>query len=261
MPEALTSLFDPSPDIDNFAQMDGEVFCQFEGPKLIFRSLLDSGASYPSIRLSDLQDLGIFPEWYGAQSVCRMMTANGVVNRRIYELHVEIAGNEGTPIVDPANPVNPAYSRYVGGLSPVVLYDGDPLADENGAETNGRLSGIMPFLAPYVSITPSRNTILMGEDRNDVLGGHKMPPTRKWMVGLTQDPTSRQSWPNFGDPLIRFSHRGGRLIDEDIAPGVSRLTSNVGQANEASHLNDPKGAFVNQGVIDPTVLRNKRARP
>lgn len=47
-----------------------------------------------------------------------------------------------------------------------------------------RLSGNMPFVAPYVAITQSNNMILLGENRNDVHGGHKMPPHRRWMVGL-----------------------------------------------------------------------------
>ena len=177
-----------------------------------------------------------------------------MVSRRIFELHVEIAGNPGSAIIDPDNPVNPAYSRYVGGLSPVIFDEDEPKPDENGGIMNNRLSGIMPFLAPYVSITPSRNTVLLGEDRNDVLGAHKMPPTRKWMVGLAQDPTSRAYWPNFREPLIRFSHRKGLLVDEDLRPGVSKLTANVGLWNEQSHVNDPRSAFQNQPIVDPTIM-------
>ena len=254
MPESATEGFFPSPDEDKLIEVGDTVWCQWEGPKLFFQSLLDSGASYPSLYGKDLEALGIDRAHYGAQSVISAMTSNGVVDRRIYELHVEIGGNQGTPIIDPNNPVNPRYPRYIGGLSPVTLMAGEQQADENGQVYNERLSGVMPFCAPYVSSTPSKNTILFGEDRNDVLGAHKMPPTRRWMVGLDQLPASRDSWQNFQDPLIRFSHRGGLLVDEDLAPGKSKLTVNVGQANEKSILTDPRGDFQNQPVVDPTVV-------
>lgn len=252
MPES--SGFEPSPDIKTLTDVGDATFCQCEGPKVTIQSLLDSGASYPSLYQSDFQALGILKSNYGAQSLVKIGTANGLVDRRVYEVHVEIAGNPGTLIIDPNNPVNPAYPRYVGGLSPVIFDEAEPIPDENGGIVNGRLSGIMPFLAPYLSITPSRNTVLLGEDRNDVLGAHKMPPTRRWMVGLDQDPTSRAHWPNFQEPLVCFSHRRGLLVDQDLSPGVSKLTANVGLWNETSHVNDPRGAFQNQAVVDPTVM-------
>jgi hypothetical protein len=258
MPQLQTPNYGPSPDSQNFIEVNSETFCQLEGPKLIIQCLLDSGASFPSLYESDFKALGIQKAWYGAQSVVVVSTANGAVPRRVFEVHVEIAGNPGTPIIDPNNPVNPQYSRYVGGVSPVTMDEHEPIPDENGAVGNNRLSGIMPFVAPYVSITPSRNTILMGEDRNDVLGGHKMPPTRKWMVGMDQDPRSRAHWPAFGDPLIRFTHRNGLLVDEDLAPGVSKMTVNGGLGNETSHINDPRGKYQYQAVVDPSVIAIKQ---
>ena len=227
---------------------DGKVDCGGPGPRLIFRTLLDSGAAYPSLYEQDLWALGIYPAHYGAQSVVQMTTANGVTYRRVFEMHVEIAGNPGTAIVDPQNPVNPDYPRYIGGLCPVSLDDAGgsfgPEVDANGLEINLRLSGLLPFLAAYSSITPGRNMILFGENRNDVLGAHKTPAARRWLVGPDQDMNDISHWDRLQDPRITFNHRNGLLIDEDIGPAVSRLTANPGQGVlETIILTDPRGDY------------------
>ena len=189
-----------SPDAQNILTSDGKVFCHDPGPRLIFRSLLDSGATFASLFTKDLRALGINKMWYGAQSCSRFSTSNGHVLRRIYELHVEIAQNEGTPLVDPNNPVHPRFPPYIGGLQPVSENDVESLIDENGNDLGLRLSGVTPFVAPYLSSTPCDNMLLLGENRNDVVGGHKMPAARKWEVGLSQYPSSRENWNRWGDP-------------------------------------------------------------
>lgn len=232
--------------------------CHEPGPKLIFRSLLDSGASFPSLYRSDFEALGISSQQYGAQSVAHVLTANGEVERRIYELHVEIAGNDGTPIIDPESPVLPDFPRYIGGLSPVFYEDDEPLMNENGYETNGRLSGVMPFLAPYVSMTPAKNMILMGENRNDVLGSHKMPTQRRWQINFDQTPASREHWSSYQDPLITFSHRDGRFVDQDLAPAVTRVALNIGLPNESFHVFDARGDYMMDSYIqDPDAALNQ----
>ena len=256
----------PSADEDNFiATPDGKVYCYEPGPRLIFRSVLDSGAAFPALYEQDLWALGIFPSHYGAQSVIRVYTANGVAFRRVYEMHVEIAGNQGTDMIDPSNPVNPAYPRHIGGLCPVVIDDTDgqkgPGIDADGNEINCRLSGMMmPFLAAYTSTTPGRNMILFGENRNDVLGAHRTPAARRWMVGFDQDPDDISHWERFQNPMITFNHRNGDIVDEDIGPAVSKVTLYPGQGiRERSILTDPRGEYrrrhgsiSNAGVIDPT---------
>lgn len=221
-------------------EIGNTVYCQNYGPRLLFKSLLDSGATYPSLFPDDFEALGVAPELYGAQSVITMETSNGTINSRIYEMHVEIAGNEGTPIIDPTNPLQPAFPHYIGGLSPVVLDDKIRPLYENGELGGQRLSGVMPFLAPYLSITPGTRTVLMGEDRNDVLGAHKMPPQRRWLVDLDHHLVSREHWDKYDNPMITFRHRNGLVIDEDLAPGVAKFTVCVGQPDETYHVFDSK---------------------
>lgn len=244
----------------------GHVHCGGEGPKLCFRSLLDSGATYPTLYPSDFRDLGVYPAFYPAQSVVNVTTTNGPVMERIYEMHVEVSDETGQSLIDPTDPVHPAYPNYIGGLSPVVMMSlaDAPTIDENGEQLNLRLSGIMPFLASYISSTPSKNILVFGENRNDVLGAQRIPPARRWMIGLNQDPTDRSHWPRFLDPQITFAHRRGLIIDQDIGPAMSRLTVNVGMgALERSETFDPRGDYQRalaagqQGLIgDPTVVAN-----
>lgn len=243
---------------------NGTVNCGPAGPKLTIRSLLDSGATYPTLYASDFRSLGVYPTFYPAQSLADILTANGRITERVYEMHVELVDENGQSLVDPLDPVNPLYPAYLGGLTPVLVIglDDSPPITMDGEEDGIRLSGIMPFLAAYVSSTPSKNIMLLGEDRNDVLGAHKIPPVRRWMVGLPQDPCDRSQWINFGDPMITFSHRNGLIIDQDIAPGASKLTVNAGRgALERSETFDPRGDFLSGiaaggpgGTIDPSTL-------
>ncbi len=240
----------------------GMVNCGTPGPKMLYRSLLDSGATYPSLYPRDFRELGVYPHDYPAQSLTNLMTANGEVMEWVYELHVELTTENGRSLVDPSDPVNPDFPPYIGGLSPVIMISGfdSPPLDVNGLEENNRLSGIMPFLAAYVSSTPGKNIILFGENRNDVMGAHKTPPCRRWLVGLPQDPTDRAEWRNFGDPMIKFTHRKGLLIDEDTGPGASKMTvfSSPG-GNGFSHIFNPREDFRRRraagqqgGTIDPS---------
>lgn len=240
------------------------VNCGGVGAKLTFRSLLDSGATYPSLYASDFRSLGVYPPFYPAQSLVNVLTANGPVTQRIYEMHVEVNDEGGQSLVDSVDPVNPGFERYIGGLSPVIMLSAEdsPPVDENGMEENLRLSGIMPFLASYISTTPTKNIMLFGENRNDVLGAHKIPPARRWMVGLSQDASDRSYWNNFQDPQITFSHRRGLILDQDIGPAISKMTVNVGMGDlERSETFDPRGDFQRRlaagqqgGVVDPSVL-------
>ena len=220
------------------------------GPKLLFRSLLDSGSTHPCLFPRDLLALGIDPRYYSAQSAVRISTSNGIVCQRAYDIHVEIAGNVGTPLVDPHNPVHPAYPRFIGGLSPVTIddsYGQGPPINENGWESYDRLSGLMPFLGPYSSITPNKNCIFMGETRNDVLGTHKTPPGKRWMAGGNQAFAGIDDWNVWQDPMITFTHRDGQIVDQDIGPAISKLVINVGAGQlETTNICDPRGDFWNQ---------------
>ena len=89
--------FGPPPNSENLMQRGNLTYCQDNGPRVVFQSLLDSGASYPSLFRADFQALGIVPELYGAQSVVTMTTCNGEISCRLYEIHVDIIINGDDP--------------------------------------------------------------------------------------------------------------------------------------------------------------------
>ena len=266
MPQTgYTAGMKPDPAAQRFAVgPNNTVNCGPDGPKLVIRSLLDSGATYPTLYASDFRSLGVYPAFYPAQSLVEITTANGRITERVYEMHVQLVDENCQSLVDPLDPVNPLYPAYIGGLTPVLVIGSDdsPPIDMDGNEDGIRLSGIMPFLAAYVSSTPGKNILILGENRNDVLGAHKIPPVRRWMVGLPQDPCDRSNWINFQDPMITFSHRNGLVIDQDTGPGASKLTVNIGRgAFERSESFDPRGDFkkgiaagLPGGTVDPSAL-------
>ncbi|KAG4434784.1 hypothetical protein IFR05_009719 [Cadophora sp. M221] len=214
--------------------------CQGEGPRLSFRTLLDSGATYPSLHEEDFAGLQIDMNSYAAQSATECLTASGPLMTRLFELFVCVLDDAGKQLIDPNNALFPLSHKFIGGLCPVVLSfvpqtqepDGTPLLhsipplpkqqsnlfppQEPSPLTPHRLSGIFPFLASYVSSTPTLNTLYLGEDRNSVLGAHRMPGQRKWSID-TPPPPDKANLPfeRYGEPKVRFSHRKGRLVDQD----------------------------------------------
>ncbi|KAI9780160.1 MAG: hypothetical protein M1839_006997 [Geoglossum umbratile] len=212
---------------------EGKVYVGGTGPKLRFRSLLDSGATYPSLFQEDLEGLGIDTTSYAAQSIVSLATGKGLLSSRTYELFVEVLKEDGFSLADPL--LNPHLPSYIGSPCPVVMIPGvfSGGIDENGYTVPDRVSGILPLLAPYVTSVPGRNALLMGETRNDVVGAPKFPPERRWAVvhpqRLTHDVTS---WERFDDPLITFSHNAGMVVDRDIKPGMSEIRVNAGMEDE-----------------------------
>ncbi|KAI9715285.1 MAG: hypothetical protein M1812_006096 [Candelaria pacifica] len=215
------------------------------GPRLVFRSMLDSGATFPSLYRSDLRSLGICPDSYAAQSILSLSTANGITACRAYEMFVEVCDSNGQSMIDPFNPVQPAWPTYIGGLGLVVEVSSSdaPIVNENGFEQNERLSGVMPLFASYVSSTPSQNMLILGEDRNDVLGLHKTPAAKRWVIGLSSEAADLSHWGRLGDPAITFSHRDGAVRDQDIGPGRSQIKFFVGQPDEQTIVVDPRGDY------------------
>lgn len=196
----------------------GRVNCQNDGPQLSFRSLLDSGATFPSLHTGDLARLGIDYYNYSAQSVCPVLTAAGPVNMRLFELWVCVLSNDGAHLVDANEPAFPNSNKFLGSLCPVLECVVPITTDANGMERSSRLSGMLPFVACYISSTPTQNIMWLGEDRNDVLGFHRMPGQKKWDIE-TGHSLSRQ-FPvvpedRFDNPKIRFNHQNGQIIDED----------------------------------------------
>ena len=246
-----------------FARLpDGQVGCQLEGPKLVFRSLLDSGATYPGLYREDFNKLIIDQDHYAAQSVDTIDTANGTIRTRVFELFVSVLDENLNQLVDPENAVWPFHAKYLGGLCPVAEI-ATPMIDAQGREVNNRLSGLLPFVACYISSTPTRNTLFLGEDRKDVLGGHRMPGQRKWDISLPSGrPTDQISWDRFDNPKTTFTHRGGRIIDEDdpVIEHASTVYFNRGQATEQRLRCSPKEELEHKRVMEEMRRRMEAAK-
>jgi hypothetical protein len=207
---------------------DGMVACQKEGPRLCYNSLLDSGATFPSLHTQDFIDLGINPMFYSAQTLETSQTANGLIVSRSYEMYVTVMDDSGYDLVDPKDPVWPMAAKSLGGLCPVVECVDMPTKTPEGLDINHRLSGMLPFLACYISSVPTRNMIFLGEDRNDVLGAYRTMGQKRWDISFPHEvPGPRAAklrlW---GNPYLTFKHLKGRLVDQDYEdrPHASRLT-------------------------------------
>ncbi len=215
-------------ELDYIQAPDGTWDCQAEGPKFSFRMIADTGATWPALHTADLKLLGIHLTSYGAQSLSSFQTAQGEYESRIYEMFCAVLDNNGRQLVDPNDPLNPN-KPYLGTLTPVVHAKTEPHLNENGIEVHARLSGRVPFLACYVSMTPDRPFMYLGEDRNDVLGLDKMPGQKHWDVHVPRDDSeSLLELDRYGTPKVLFSHLEGDLVDEDCVDStfVSRVITN-----------------------------------
>jgi hypothetical protein len=135
-----------------------------------------AGASFPLLYERDFLDLGVELDHYAAQSLQAISTANGLIYSRVYEMFVAVVQEETcAQLVDENDAVWPAHPKYLGGLCPVAqLQSAADSLDPQGLVYNARLSGLLPFLACYVSCTPARNRMFLGEDRN----GKTLGPAR-----------------------------------------------------------------------------------
>ncbi|KAI1801176.1 hypothetical protein F4811DRAFT_564174 [Daldinia bambusicola] len=142
-----------------------EVSCCFE-------TLLDSGATFPSLLLSDLQRLNIDLRYYAAQGVTRIRTVSDIQDRRHFEMRVSVCSMDGASLVGEGDQaVWPNEPHYLGGFVPVWI-------NENivgPANSRNRLSGMIPFESCYIGSAPTTKELWLGEDRRDVLGARRMP--------------------------------------------------------------------------------------
>ncbi|SPO02168.1 uncharacterized protein DNG_04841 [Cephalotrichum gorgonifer] len=192
-------------------------------PQLYFDVLLDSGATFPSLYENDLKLMGIDRASYPAQSVVTVTTVGGRIETRLYEIRTTVCTSDGRSLVDASRPVWPAERHELGDIVPVMSIP----AAADGAP-GARLSGMLPFMASYVSVVPGAKTIWMGEDRRDVLGALKFPGQKRlgvrWDVGGAAE-LRDEAW---HQPAIRFKQRisGDRwLVDRESPrePGASVL--------------------------------------
>lgn len=242
------ALSPPAANEANFLRdpLDPEaVDCQSDGPRLSYWTLLDSGATFPSLYSEDLLALGINKDLYGAQCVDVVVTATGEQPVRIWELFVSVLDGNGRHLVDSNNPVWPRAHQYLGGLCPVSESLSTLTWDENGMEVAQRLSGMLPFVACYVSCAPTRDYLFLGEDRNDVLGSHRMPGQKKWRIEMPPI-TPGMPFDRYDNPKVSFLHRQGQITDVDhpVLPHVSTITFLAGTPNETVIESDPGNRVV-----------------
>lgn len=188
--------------------------------------------------------LGIDRDRYAAQTIERVLTANGFIESRSYEMCVTVLNHDNEDLVDANDAVWPNNSKYLGGLCPVLICQGHENGDVNAEGFAGaaRLSGILPFLACYYTSVPTRNKIYFGEDRNDVVGVMRFPGQRRWEMGMSsEDVAAGQNWQMYGVPEIQFTHRDGQVVDRDRTDvnHASYVVVNEGLPNELRIDNYP----------------------
>lgn len=188
--------------------------------------MLDSGASCASLSTSDLKELGIIKKNYSAQCYASFNLANGAyMKHRVFEMYVEVDGNEGTPIIDPNNPMV-LIRRVIGGIYPVLEIQErikDPFNAESYIVIN-RLSGIVPFLSSYISMVPGNNIMLLGENRNDALGHYKMPRFQVWDFYGSQASYIKPDSSFLDNPILHFHHPVRQITEKDYSPSVVETT-------------------------------------
>jgi hypothetical protein len=152
------------------------------GPRIFWSTLLNSGATLPSLWEADILLLQIDLDTYAAQSVRTVSTAESVQQSRIYDLDVAVC----PPLTPPAF-VSVIYPHPLGHeedeeyepvphITSVVAFPGQARSDYTGGEYSpDRLSGLLPFHSCYVSDAPGSYRLWLGKDRRDVLGAGRMP--------------------------------------------------------------------------------------
>ena len=99
-----------------------QVNCGEGGPIYQMSSMLDSGAFLASLYSSDLKERGIIKKHHSAQTFGAFNLSNGkYMKQKIFEIYVEVNGNEGNPIVDPNDPIVPD-QLAIGGTFPVMSF-------------------------------------------------------------------------------------------------------------------------------------------
>ncbi|KAF3013513.1 hypothetical protein E8E14_007808 [Neopestalotiopsis sp. 37M] len=191
-----------------------------------FRMMLDTGATYPMLTDYDFKHLGIpdFAKDYAPQTVLDLETASGEMTVAHYELEVGMGADlsRGT-WHEAARPTGwPHEAGILGSLYPVGI-----TKHKKGHDRwTQRLSGLLPFLACYVSSAPGTGDIWMGEDRRDVVGARRLPPFR------------------------RLTTKGP--LDHEQPPGLAKYE------NVVRHLDEPDEVIFVHNVRDPNQAGRQR---
>ncbi|KAI8957978.1 hypothetical protein F5Y11DRAFT_351991 [Daldinia sp. FL1419] len=242
---------------DRVEDPDIETSCCFE-------TLLDSGATYPNLVLGDLKRFNINLKYYAAQGVATIRTVTERIERRFFEMRVEVCTQDGESIVGKGDQaVWPNEPRFVGSYAPVWINE----AVKGAGGSRDRLSGMVPFETCYVSSAPTMKRIWLGEDRRDVLGARRMPSLLRFDVGKTlvvpharrfQELRARARTP---DQVIFVHHlepengKGRSFVDTDGpgVPGKTQLSLIEGEWDET-------GREIIQTIQDKQVLEPRAGR-
>lgn len=210
------------------------------GPPVFFDMLLDSGAEIPMLLHSDFRLLGYTKKDMNAASVIDLNMAAGQNATALcfellvgLDLHGPAAAAAAAADGDDKNSTHHVHPERQFFPTRVVKLGPAIKPPPSGGYSGDRLSGILPFLAYYVSCAPGRDQIWMGEERADVLGMQKFPaglrydPFRRVEMGQQTRDVFKQAGPSVGLRKVTFEHevQGGRmLVDRDIVSRVSRET-------------------------------------
>ncbi|KAH7153206.1 hypothetical protein EDB81DRAFT_931694 [Dactylonectria macrodidyma] len=244
-----------------------------DGPRCFFLMHLDSGASFPALRSSDLAMLGIDAQVYPAQTVTSLLTANGIIHTPLIEMRVDVCRYDGSSLVG-ENPVWPQERHELGGILPVSMLPGTdvPIEGESGwlstevlnewqqqgkdvseealakrkKSSQVRLSGMLPFQVCYSACAPGM-TPWFGEDRRDVLGADRMPGQCRYEIhrGVLSLKAPVDVEITERPRLLVFEHElgpGRKLRDADVLgrPGASVTTVINGKKIESAFLVEPR---------------------
>ena len=192
------------------------------GQALCFEMLLDSGCETPILYHDDLVSLGFTQNDMNAASVTIVHGANGRKSSlKIFELLAGVQLSEDDSYDHDLFPTCVIKLDWM--LKPPVGYSGE------------RLSGVLPFLAYYMSFAPGMDRAHLGDERGDVLGMQRIPG------GLRYDPFMKPRLGEHRERLFKklqlrnptkivFEHRreSGRrtLVEEEVDSDVrtSRIT-------------------------------------
>jgi hypothetical protein len=202
--------------------LPGTTIPDTDGPRIVWDTLLDTGATLPCLFEGDLPRLGIDRYSYAAQSSRTIATADSVIETRVYELDVGVCGGGGEvgdllglggggggnptpfspclsprrtlypPPNKPPNPSPPKKDPESDSLTctvPVVFFAGSSSDFPSDQHTPDRLSGILPFHLCYLSSAPGNFKLWMGETKGDVIGPGKLPGLMRYggVIGGARD--------------------------------------------------------------------------
>jgi hypothetical protein len=235
-----------------------------DGPRIIYTTLLDSGATLPCIYETDLPALKISPSHYAAQSARTISTADRVTRMRVYELDVSVYAPDGSTLIR-AHDTNVQIegrteTSTLGATIPCVALPGKAAGDYDAAENApDRLSGLLPFHVCYVSSAPGNFKMWFGEGRRDVLGAGRFPgglgPGGWWdregdRVRLEMEgDRDGEEWEGEGLKEVRSP---GRVIFQHVAVGAdgrARVVVDEDTVNGMAVFNAPGGTTIEN--LDP----------